>query len=59
MKLVKEKLYESFGIGGHHYEVIKTKEGLVKAGKEGILGSHDNHISWDTIKKLMNQFNIE
>jgi len=49
---------ENIKYGGHEFQIIKTKNGSVKAGKDGILGDHNVLISWDIIMKLLDKFKI-
>jgi len=45
-------LNENIKIGGHIYSVIKTAEGTVYAGKDGVLGYKDVLIPWNTLDTL-------
>lgn len=49
---------ENIKYGGHEFQIIKTKNGAIKAGKDGILGDHNVLISWDIIMKLLDKFKI-
>jgi hypothetical protein len=68
MKLVKESLddnknglSESGGlrIGGSTYEAIRTPDGTVYAGKEGILGYGDHLLPWDLVKKILKKYSSD
>lgn len=62
MKLVKEKLTENMDIkkglkiGGHYFDHIKSSEGSIYAGLDGILGPHDRLIPWYLIKSLITKY---
>lgn len=49
LNLVKETLK----IGNHIYKPIKSSNGdTIFVGKDGILGNHSTHISWEEIETL-------
>lgn len=56
-KLVKESLKENIlnellKVGKNTYKVIKTNQGTIYVGEEGILGKNDVHIPWEVIDKI-------
>ena len=59
-KIVKESLNEELQEGlrlhGVTYNAVKTSDGTVHVGHEGILGDNHTLISWDTIKNLMSKY---
>ncbi len=62
MKIVKEKLeakeevFEGFRIGSRTYDNIKSPDGNVLAGEEGILGNTGVHIPWKLVKILETKY---
>jgi len=54
----ESQIDENIKYGGHEFQIIKTKNGAIKAGKDGILGDHNVLISWDIIMKLLDKFKI-
>jgi hypothetical protein len=56
--LNESQLDENIKYAGHEFQIIKTKNGAIKAGKDGILGDHNVLISWDIIMKLLDKFKI-
>jgi len=51
-------LYESFKIDGHEYNLLKTHDGTIYVGSDGILGDNRVVIPWDLINKLRKKYNI-
>ncbi len=62
MKLVKENLNddlhitEGLRIEGVTYDNIKTPNGNVYAGEEGMLGLNHTPIPWNIVKKLVAKY---
>lgn len=61
MKLVKESLnkdevFEGLRIRGVTYDNIKSPDGIIYAGEQGILGNNYTLIPWDLIKKLISKY---
>jgi hypothetical protein len=66
MKIVKESLEEGdiqgisesggFRFDGTTYDVLKTGEGVILAGEQGILGHKNTLISWETLKRLIQKY---
>ena len=62
MKIVKEningglKISEGLRIEGVTYDHIRTPDGDVYAGEEGILGFKNLPIPWNVVKKLVAKY---
>ena len=62
MKLVKEKLEndlnikEGLKIEGHQFDHIRTPQGVIYAGEEGILGPNEKLLPWELIKFLLAKY---
>lgn len=62
MKLVKENLEENINIteglkiDGHRFDNVKTPDGNILAGPDGILLNHENLISWKIVRSLLKKY---
>jgi len=66
MKIVKESLDDDnsqiisesggFRIGGITYDVIRSPEGIIYSGQDGILGYNGKLISWKIIRSLLKKY---
>ena len=47
---------ENVKFGGHEYQVVRIDTGIIKVGKDGILGDNSVLIPWNIVLKLIEKF---